>query len=33
MAIAYEKVNQLSSIRPQIFEAYKSSCLHLDQIG
>ena len=33
MAIAYEKVNLLPSIRPQMFEAYKSSCLHLDTIG
>lgn len=33
MAIAYEKLNLLPQIRPQIFEAYKSSCLHLDTTG
>lgn len=33
MAIAYEKVNLLKEIRPQMFEAYKSSCLHMDYIG
>lgn len=33
MAIAYEKVNLLAQIRPQMFEAYKSSCLHMDYIG
>jgi 26S proteasome regulatory subunit N3 len=33
MALAYEKKGQLSTIRPQIFEAYKASCLHLDSTG
>lgn len=33
MAVAYEKVGKLHTIRPQIFEAYKSSCLHLDTQG
>lgn len=33
MAIAYEKTGKLSQIRPQIFEAYKTSCLHLDTTG
>ena len=33
MAIAYEKVHKLPAIRPQMFEAYKSSCLHMDYMG
>lgn len=33
MSIAYEKMNQLPQLRPLMFEAYKSSCLHMDQIG
>lgn len=33
MSIAYEKMNLLPQVRPQIFEAYKSSCLHLDTTG
>lgn len=33
MAVAYEKVGKLHTIRPQIYEAYKSSCLHLDIMG
>ena len=33
MALAYEKTGQLSTIRPQIFEAYKASCLHLGSTG
>lgn len=30
MSIAYEKNGQLAQLRPLMFEAYKSSCLHLD---
>lgn len=33
MAVAYEKLDCLPAIRPQVFEAYKSSCLHLDAQG
>jgi 26S proteasome regulatory subunit N3 len=33
ISVAYEKMNLLPSLRPYMFEAYKSSCLHLDQIG
>jgi 26S proteasome regulatory subunit N3 len=33
MALAYEKVGKLHTIRPQIYESFKSSCLHLDTVG
>ena len=33
ISVAYEKMSLLPSLRPYMFEAYKSSCLHLDQIG
>lgn len=33
IAVAYEKSNLLAGLRPVMFEVYKSSCLHLDQIG
>jgi len=32
-AVAYEKLGLLGELRPQLFEIYKSCCLHLDQIG
>jgi 26S proteasome regulatory subunit N3 len=30
ISVAYEKMNLLPSLRPQMFEGYKSCCLHLD---
>ena len=33
IAVVYERKGELQSIRPLMFEAYKSACLKHDQIG
>lgn len=33
MSIAYEKVGKIETIRPQMLDMHKSSCLHHDTMG
>ena len=33
MSVIYEKKGELSTLRPKIFDAYKSSCLKHDSTG